>query len=503
MEAIKNVVRVESIWNSECIEALVEGEVRLPAGARALAVTAQLIPGQAETLAGRVDLDGSVIFHVLYIGEDGPNVAEQSLAFDHSIKMDHATPAMRAQAFGYTKQVAWQQEDEVVTISAVAVLCARLTSARDVPIVQGFSDAPVQTLPIKLEGIVTADESSAHVLVRGGGSMPIRLPLAERVLLVRARVEQASAVAGMGQVQVSADVQVDVLYQSVEADEPIAQHTFTLPLNEALSVPGAMMGMPAEVQAQVQSAQANVVSDDDAPSRQIDCEVMLRLTCHAQQAVEAQAISDAYLPGSGLKLTTNKMNVRKAAGTQSAQQSLREPVEIAAPQKPMSRVLWLQVSPYVTDLSGDHTLDVSGVAECTLVYLSDDGSMESLRQELPFNIATNVPAQPEPVRVLITADQAEANMRSSSEAELCFTLQLTLEEDAASTLEWITDAEPCENEAPLLRGVVLYFVQPGDTLWDISRRYGLAPEEVCALNPSLGDEVKSGQKLVLYRMVKA
>lgn len=503
MEAIKNVVRVESIWNSNCIETLVEGEVRLPAEARALAVAARLIPGQAETLAGRVDLDGTVVFHVLYAGEDGPGVAEQSLAFDHSIKIDNVTPAMKAQGFGQAKQIAWQQSGDIVTISAVAMLYARVSGARDVPVVQGFSGAPVQTLPMTLEGMITVDESSAHILVRGGGSMPIRLPLAERVLLARANVGQPSAVAAMGQVQVSADVQVDVLYQSVEADEPLAMHTFTIPLNETLSVPGAMMGMPADVQAQVQSAQASVVSEDGGPSRQIDCEVMVRLNCQAQQVIEAQAISDAYLPGSGMKLSHSKVNVRKAAGSQTAQQSLREAIEIGDGHQPMSRALWLQVSPYITDLSGDTALDVSGVADCTLVYLSDEGTITSLRQELPFTVSTGIPASPAPARILINADQAEANMRSSTEAELCFTLQLTLEEDCAATVQWVSDAEPCESETPLMRGIILYFVQPGDTLWDIARRYGLAPDEVAALNPAIGDDVAPGQKLVLYRMVKA
>lgn len=260
--------------------------------------------------------------------------------------------------------------------------------------------------------------------------------------------------------------------------------------------------MPAEAQAYVQSAQASVVSDDAGPSRQIDCEVMARIHCQVQQVVEAKAISDAYLPGSGLKLTHSKVNMRKATGTQEAQQTLREPVEVTGQHKPMSRTLWLQVNPYVTEMSGEPTLDVSGIADCTLVYLSDDGSLQTYRQELPFTIETNVPASQKPARMTISADQAEANMRSSTEAELCFTLQLVMEQDGICTAQWVSDAEPCESETPLLRGIVLYFVQPGDTLWDISRRYGLAPDEVIALNPDIGDEVMAGQKLVLYRMVK-
>ena len=44
----------------------------------------------------------------------------------------------------------------------------------------------------------------------------------------------------------------------------------------------------------------------------------------------------------------------------------------------------------------------------------------------------------------------------------------------------------------------IYLVQPGDTLWDISRKYeGLSIEKIKKLNNLKSNTIKPGQKLVI------
>ncbi len=64
-----------------------------------------------------------------------------------------------------------------------------------------------------------------------------------------------------------------------------------------------------------------------------------------------------------------------------------------------------------------------------------------------------------------------------------------------------TVARVSKDKAPQtlpLGGAKIYFVQPGDTLWDISRKYqGLSIEKIKALNNLKGNKIKPGQKLIL------
>ena len=52
---------------------------------------------------------------------------------------------------------------------------------------------------------------------------------------------------------------------------------------------------------------------------------------------------------------------------------------------------------------------------------------------------------------------------------------------------------------PIEKGVALYFVQPGDTLWDIARHYRMPVEDIRSLNPDLASAPAPGTPVITYR----
>lgn len=52
-----------------------------------------------------------------------------------------------------------------------------------------------------------------------------------------------------------------------------------------------------------------------------------------------------------------------------------------------------------------------------------------------------------------------------------------------------------------LPGMLIYVVQPGDTLWDIAKTYHTTMEQVRTLNEMSQQEVKAGQRLLLMKQM--
>ena len=52
-----------------------------------------------------------------------------------------------------------------------------------------------------------------------------------------------------------------------------------------------------------------------------------------------------------------------------------------------------------------------------------------------------------------------------------------------------------------LPGIVGYIVQPGDTLWDVAKKFHTTTENVMAANELTDEEVKPGMKLLLVKEV--
>jgi membrane-bound lytic murein transglycosylase D len=64
-----------------------------------------------------------------------------------------------------------------------------------------------------------------------------------------------------------------------------------------------------------------------------------------------------------------------------------------------------------------------------------------------------------------------------------------------------TNAKLPSTPAPVAEKITsgkVYYVQPGDTLWDISRMYeGLSVEKIKKLNKLTSNKIKPGQKLII------
>lgn len=98
----------------------------------------------------------------------------------------------------------------------------------------------------------------------------------------------------------------------------------------------------------------------------------------------------------------------------------------------------------------------------------------------------------------LTATEAEARPVTSDRVELRYLLHLQGDGIQAQEVQLVTDAQPVAAPQPT-EDIVLYFTQPGETLWDIARRYRLPESSVRALNPELTGEPGAGRGVVVWR----
>ena len=143
-------------------------------------------------------------------------------------------------------------------------------------------------------------------------------------------------------------------------------------------------------------------------------------------------------------------------------------------------------------------LTVEGVLDTAVIYLTDDSDAPvSVRQEEPFRAVFSVDALPED-HLSLAAAQVEASAVTGDRVELKYILRLSVEGARKDAAEVIVDAAAAE-ERDTPRGIMLYYVQPGEELWDIARRYRVAPEELRRINPGVGETVATGTPVVVMK----
>ena len=130
--------------------------------------------------------------------------------------------------------------------------------------------------------------------------------------------------------------------------------------------------------------------------------------------------------------------------------------------------------------------------------MTDDAKVPvSVRQQEPFRVTFAAQAADDAV-LSLAVTEAEAVPVTSDRVELRYILRMGLEGTEAHPLRIVTEAQSVA--APKPSGdIVLYFTQPGETIWDIARRYRLPEDEVRKLNPELSGEPLTGQGVVVWR----
>ena len=130
-------------------------------------------------------------------------------------------------------------------------------------------------------------------------------------------------------------------------------------------------------------------------------------------------------------------------------------------------------------------------------------SMEAM---IPFSHIVEAQGITEDCRYCLQAEleQLSTTMADSSDIEVKAAVSLNAIVFCSREVRVIEKVE----EKPLdmkkiqsMPGITVYMVKPGDTMWDIARRFYTTVEEIEELNELSEEEIESGQPLLLVKKV--
>jgi len=142
-------------------------------------------------------------------------------------------------------------------------------------------------------------------------------------------------------------------------------------------------------------------------------------------------------------------------------------------------------------------ITVEGVLGVTVLYLpQDSGEPVSAQKEEAFSLTfpCNIPQS---ATLQITPLEAEAVGITSDRVEIRYMMQLTGSACITRSMDLVIDArmQPAEAQAG---GVVLYYAQPNESLWDVARRYRVDVDALAKLNPGL-EQPRADRAILIYQ----
>lgn len=481
----------------------VEGDVTLPGSLRetthVLHASAMAVVETAEAMQDRVTIGGRVVFCVLYTQGEAHRVdsIEATADFTHLCEMPGAVPRANVFASALAEQVEASVQNGRMSMRAAVRICARATKCEPVEVLSGIDlpAAQVRTAQVKLQR--TVGKGSAETLLREEFDLPADLAIHD-TLGAWARATTNDTAGGQGRIGLSGEVTIEAIHASDLPGKPLVMTRHTVPVSQSVEISGESGDL---LDGRIVVKDVAVASQDMGDGeRTLRAEVLLGLSAWADQQEEAAVLTDAYTTsGEELRLTSTPMTIRTGDNRMHAAESGKAALLLPEGAAPVRTMLAAFATPIMMDFNQQgNRLVIEGVLQATLIYMSGDGDAPvSAHVEAPFRTAFAANAASEDI-VTVTAANVEAVPITSDRVELRYVLHAEVEGIQSAAVEVVTDAAAIPAK-PATRDIVLYFTQPGESTWDIARRYRIPENELRRLNPDLTGDPKTGQGVVIWR----
>lgn len=296
-------------------------------------------------------------------------------------------------------------------------------------------------------------------------------------------------------------VTVDTLY-TIDGD--IYHMENEIPFTEVLDVDGITPEMHSEIKYNLCSAEYELVNTEEESYINFSATVEVLVKAYEENAYEV--ITDAYSPDYELEVEKKHFNIRSVDDTFVNTFSVNEIMSLGESVPGIVKVYNLIVTPHVENTSVQGGAGcINGYLDTKLLYLSDSQNLPvySVTRKIPFSF--NIDSKPLSDKCTIEADvtleHAGYVLKSEHDAEIRAALRTSAKVISTSSKDIITDIS-LDEEKPLQKvdqpGIVIYFADDNESLWDIAKRYNTTTEEIATVNGiDENENLKKRQQLLI------
>lgn len=461
----------------------------------------------------RITVRGKLDFHVLYRKEEGGLQAlGGSIPFEEAINV----PDLDEKDY---VSVSWQLEDlntemihsRKLGIKAIVTLEAKAESLYDTEAavdVRGADDEiHLQVRRERIPAAAIALRRKDTYRLKQDITLPGSKPVIERMLWTEMKLAGCQAKPLDGQIHLEGTLMVFALYEGGESGM-VQWVEESIPFSGEVEMQGATADMIPVIGLKLIHRDLEEKPDYDGEMRELSVDAVIELDVRLYEEQELELLQDLYATNREIVLDTGEAVFDRILTRNFGKCRVAEKVEMETD----TRVLQICHSSGSVKLDGmevrENALAVDGVLEVKLLYLTDEDArpVQAATRLVPFHYEAETPGITEDSIWYLEPglEQLTAVMAGGGQAELRGVITLDLFVLQPETRQIILQAQvhPVDTEKmKAMPGIVGYLVQPGDSLWDVAKRFHTTEKSILEANELTGDAIKAGDCLILVKEI--
>ena len=455
---------------------------------------------------GRAFVSGRVDLKILYIPDkDGETIRSILTSFDYSQPIDNKRiePDMRLIAESSAERVEFSllnsRKLRVKTIVGIEFEIVKPETVEIAVDTVDGEDAELKKETINLQNSV--DLCDHDFLIRESIEVPGGQSSIREMLKLDAKIVDTDYKTVTGKIVVKGVAAISALYLADGGRVEFMESE--LPFTEVLDCADAGDETICDIDYSITDVNCSVIEDSDGDCRIIGLEIMVNAQVSATENASFDMICDCYVPRMKTGVDCSQTELEQIVSRPAMQNTIREIVSVTSGAPEVSSVYNVVTKPYIgkTELQGTKLL-CEGHIEAYVLYLSAsaENPVYSIKKDIPYSYMLDCEVSGNDLEPQVKAEvkHTSYNLNASGEIELRCILSLSANIVRKSKIDIINSVETSAPEAGEKKGIVIYFVQNGDTLWEIAKRYCVPQEEIMQFNNMQPeDNLKIGSRLFI------
>ena len=253
-----------------------------------------------------------------------------------------------------------------------------------------------------------------------------------------------------------------------------------------------------------------VKQDEDGEERMIGVDVVLELEMNIYEEEEISLLLDVYTPARDCQAIREEKRLESLLVKNFSKCKVSDRVKTENSQGKILQICHSDGNVKIDETSiTDRGILVEGIVQVRILYIVSDDEMPfySMETMIPFSHLIEAPGISQDCTYHLRTDleQLSTTMIDSDEIEVKIIINLNalvLKGMKTGIIRGIEEKELDREKLSSMPGIVGYQVQPGDTLWDIAKKFYTTIETIVQLNHLEDREIRPYDTLILMKKVE-
>ena len=456
-----------------------------------------------EIMEGKIRIDGGIQVYIIYLADDEKSTVRSIntvLDFSKTIEVENVNSTQIMETKVDLKEIGCKIiNGRKINVSAIIDANFSIYSNEDIEFVKNIeNEDDIQVLNTTECVDLLVGTGNTKVYAKDTININNSDNLAE-IMKADINISNSELKTSYNKILVKADTDISLMY--LTDDNRVNEVECKIPIMGFIDMQNVTDENICNARFEIKNI---VIKPNNVEEHSVFVEIEIEILCNVYEKRTFEVIQDLYSPTQNVSLNKKSMNVIGEKKEICEALTINEQLNLSELKE--SKICSLKINPKVIkEKTNNGNVKIEGELELIFLYLSSTNNrLDSKYYKVPFSTIVNIPeiSQNSNLDTWIVVEKQNAELMPDGSVTIKVDLKICCNMFKMKEIQVIDNIETLDNTNENIYSIVVYFVKPGDTLWNIAKKFKSTIKAISTVN-GIEDENKIdiGQQLFIPKFV--